>query len=81
MHNFVHDMLHDSPAAQRMLALWQVGAHLVVHFPTVVLPIWVGTSAAATFINYDLLQQEYEEGKTDEARFVKGAVQYLCGSD
>lgn len=24
MHNFVREMLHDSPAAQRMLALWQV---------------------------------------------------------
>ncbi|EKM82069.1 hypothetical protein AGABI1DRAFT_35589, partial [Agaricus bisporus var. burnettii JB137-S8] len=22
MHNFVHDMLHDSPAAQRIQALW-----------------------------------------------------------
>jgi len=37
MHNFAHEMLHDSPAAQMMLDLWQ----------------------------------EYEEGKTDEARFVK----------
>ena len=24
MHNFVHEMLHDSPAAQRMMVLWQV---------------------------------------------------------
>lgn len=24
MHNFVHEMLHDSPAAQRIMALWQV---------------------------------------------------------
>jgi hypothetical protein len=24
MHNFVHEMLHDSPAAQRMEALWKV---------------------------------------------------------
>ncbi|VDC06101.1 unnamed protein product [Peniophora sp. CBMAI 1063] len=23
MHNFVHEMLHDSPAAQRIMALWQ----------------------------------------------------------
>jgi len=23
MHNFVHDMLHSSPAAQRMYALWK----------------------------------------------------------
>jgi len=37
MHNFSHEMLHDSPAARRMLDLWQ----------------------------------EYEEGQTDEARFVK----------
>ncbi|EPQ56656.1 hypothetical protein GLOTRDRAFT_105494 [Gloeophyllum trabeum ATCC 11539] len=38
IHNFVHEMLHDSPAAQRMCALWQ----------------------------------EYEEGTSAEARFVKG---------
>jgi len=25
MHNFVHDMLHSSPAAQRIEALWHVG--------------------------------------------------------
>ncbi|KAK7466265.1 hypothetical protein VKT23_004993 [Stygiomarasmius scandens] len=37
MHNFVHDMLHNSPAAQRIEELWQ----------------------------------EYEDGQTDEARFVK----------
>lgn len=24
MHNFVHDMLHSSPAAQRIMSLWQV---------------------------------------------------------
>lgn len=23
MHNFVHDMLHDSPAAQRIHSLWE----------------------------------------------------------
>ena len=23
MHNFVHEMLHNSPAAQRIHALWQ----------------------------------------------------------
>lgn len=23
MHNFTHEMLHDSPAAQRILALWE----------------------------------------------------------
>ncbi|KZT25142.1 HD domain-containing protein [Neolentinus lepideus HHB14362 ss-1] len=37
MYNFVHEMLHDSAAAQRIYALWQ----------------------------------EYEEGVSDEARFVK----------
>ncbi|KAF5310510.1 hypothetical protein D9758_018783 [Tetrapyrgos nigripes] len=37
MHNFVHDMLHNSPAAQRVEQLWQ----------------------------------EYENGETNEARFVK----------
>jgi putative hydrolase of HD superfamily len=26
MHNFVHDMLHDSPAAQRIQALWHVNS-------------------------------------------------------
>lgn len=24
MHNFVHEMLHDSPAAERIKSLWQV---------------------------------------------------------
>ncbi|KAF8579910.1 HD domain-containing protein [Ramaria rubella] len=37
MHNFIHDMLHNTPAAQRIEALWK----------------------------------EYEEQKTEEARFVK----------
>ncbi|KAI0947011.1 hypothetical protein AcV7_009564 [Taiwanofungus camphoratus] len=37
MHNFVHEMLHYSPAAQRLEALWK----------------------------------EYEDGESDEARFVK----------
>lgn len=37
MHNFVHDMLHNSPAAQRIESLWR----------------------------------EYEEGQTEEAKFVK----------
>ncbi|KIK81526.1 hypothetical protein PAXRUDRAFT_155946 [Paxillus rubicundulus Ve08.2h10] len=41
MHNFVHGMLHASPAALRIEALWK----------------------------------EYEEGMTDEARFVKGTSQ------
>ncbi|KAF9244117.1 HD domain-containing protein, partial [Melanogaster broomeanus] len=41
MNNFVHDMLHGSPAALRIEALWK----------------------------------EYEEGATDEAKFVKGTYQ------
>ena len=33
MHNFVHDMLHDSPAARRIGTLWQV------HLPhTLIMP-------------------------------------------
>ena len=28
MHNFVHEMLHDSPAAQQIDALWRVGFSL-----------------------------------------------------
>ena len=27
MHNFVHEMLHNSPSAQRIEALWQVNLH------------------------------------------------------
>jgi hypothetical protein len=42
MHNFVDEMLHGSPAAQRILALWQ----------------------------------EYEEQRTEEARFVKGTPNF-----
>jgi hypothetical protein len=30
MHNFVHDMLHNSPAAQRIESLWRVSPF--IHF-------------------------------------------------
>ncbi|KAK0218274.1 HD domain-containing protein, partial [Armillaria fumosa] len=43
MYNFIHEMLHNSPAAQRIEALWK----------------------------------EYEDGKTPEARFVKGTVKEI----
>ncbi|OBZ73881.1 HD domain-containing protein C4G3.17 [Grifola frondosa] len=46
MHNFTHEMLHDSPAAQRILALWK----------------------------------EYEEGESDEARFVKDLDRFEMAS-
>ncbi|THU75547.1 HD domain-containing protein [Dendrothele bispora CBS 962.96] len=45
MHNFVHDMLHNSPAAQRIEELWK----------------------------------EYEDGQTDEARFVKDLDRFEMG--
>lgn len=55
MQNFVHDMLHDSSPATRMLDLWQVIDYYL------------------SFVEKsDLTQQEYEEGQTDEAKFVKG---------
>lgn len=55
MQNFVHDMLHDSSPATRMLDLWQVIDYYL------------------SFVEIsDLTQQEYEEGQTDEAKFVKG---------
>lgn len=46
MHNFVHEMLHDSPAAQRIMALWQ----------------------------------EYEDGISAEARFVKDLDRFEMAS-
>lgn len=46
MHNFVHDMLHGSPAALRIEALWQ----------------------------------EYEEGQTPEARYVKDLDRFEMAS-
>jgi len=55
--NFVTEMLHDSPAAQRILALW-----MVRDIPSTV-PIYVALR---------LYEQEYEEQTTPEARFVKG---------
>lgn len=75
MHNFVHEMLHDSPAAQRMLALWKVGAHSIT---CMLLPCDL---SLFTFGLSHLLHQEYEEGKTDEARFVKGMAQYSNALD
>ncbi|EIN09460.1 HD domain-containing protein [Punctularia strigosozonata HHB-11173 SS5] len=47
MHNFVHEMLHNSPTAQKIEALWQ----------------------------------EYEDGESKEARFVKGKLTYMCLTD
>jgi len=32
MHNFVHDMLHNSSAAQRIEALWHVGLLSVLEY-------------------------------------------------
>ena len=57
MHNFVHDMLHSSPAAQRMYALWKV-------------PMIIRSSG----MNQLMLNvtQEYEDGQSAEAKFVKG---------
>ena len=57
MHNFVHEMLHHSPAAQRIEALWQVQLSLA---PVISKPI------------FDSSFQEYEDQLTPEARFVKG---------
>lgn len=56
MRNFVHEMLHRSPAAQRIEALWQVQLSLA---PVIPKPI------SGSF-------QEYEDQLTSEARFVKG---------
>jgi len=46
MDNFVHDMLHDSPAAQRIKSLWQ----------------------------------EYEDGQSPEAKFVKDLDRFEMAS-
>lgn len=33
MHNFVHQMLHNCPAAQRIEALWNVGDYFYILLP------------------------------------------------
>lgn len=55
--NFVTEMLHDSVAAQRILALWMVRS----------IPLTV-----SIYVALRLHEQEYEEQTTPEARFVKG---------
>ncbi|KAI0642433.1 HD domain-containing protein [Trametes meyenii] len=57
MRNFVHDMLHNSPAAQRMHALWKAS-----RLPSLI---------ALVFIEYYANNKEYEEGESKEAKFVK----------
>lgn len=58
MKNFAHEMLHDSPASRKMMQLWHVN-----------------DLDNLTRLNYwHSWPQEYEEGQTDEARFVKGSV-------
>ena len=56
MHNFVHEMLHHSPAAQRIEALWQV-------------QLWLAPVISKPILDSF---QEYEDQLTPEARFVKG---------
>lgn len=60
MHNFVHEMLHNSSAAQRIEALWQVSIYI----------LQVYSAGVYWMIRY----QEYESGETAEARFVKGQL-------
>ena len=57
MNNFVHEMLHSSPAALRIEALWRVSKFFEDLF------------RSTDYLSY---HQEYEEGQTAEARFVKG---------
>ena len=56
MNNFVHEMLHSSPAALRIEALWRVSEFIEDLLRSI------------DCLSY----QEYEEGQTAEARFVKG---------
>lgn len=58
MQNFVHEMLHNSPAARRIQALWQVHVSR--------------TQAILKFTSFS--PQEYEDQLTPEARFVKGVI-------
>ena len=58
MHNFVHDMLHASPAALRIEALWKVRP-----------PGLLLTPPSTSMRRRGL--QEYEQGATPEAKFVK----------
>lgn len=61
MHNFVHEMLHDSPAAQRIMDLWNV---------------WYSKPQSCCQ-RTERSVQEYEQGESKEARFVKGGV-FFC---
>jgi putative hydrolase of HD superfamily len=65
MRNFVHEMLHDSPAARRIEALWQVQ-------PPSPTPMTVETHVRFS-------PQEYEDQLTPEARFVKGMTDRSFG--
>ena len=67
MHNFVHEMLHDSHAAQRMEALWHV-RHTSGY-----------ASPRSSYVQLTT-RQEYEEQSSDEARFVKGRPPAACVS-
>ena len=58
MHNFVHDMLHASPAALRIEALWKVRP-----------PGLLLTPPSTSMRRRGL--QEYEQGAIPEAKFVK----------
>jgi len=62
MHNFVHEMLHNSLAGRRIEALWQARlppTHTIIELMSV------------------LFFQEYEDQLTPEARFVKGTTCWL----
>lgn len=58
MQNFVHEMLHNSPAAQRIMDLWNVGH----------------SDPQLCCQRTERIVQEYEKGESKEAQFVKGGT-------
>ncbi len=60
MHNFVHEMLHDSPAALRIMTLWNVR--------------YTPLASCLSKRYWMTRLQEYEAQETKEARFVKGTI-------
>lgn len=70
MQNFVHGMLHGSPAALRIETIWKVSPASDVRL-----------NSFSFRTDFFSSSQEYEEGETHEARFVKGLSSALVVID
>ena len=71
MNNFVNDMLHGSPSALRIDALWKVTSLILFHYFQCLFDFDFGSWCNS---------QEYEAGETKEARFVKDLDRFEMAS-